>query len=183
MLNRNHSTPAAALAAGLFMLAFPAPAFEGRITATSTQGGDTVVLLYTVGTNALRLEVTGSDRPNPVDVLDLQTGTLTLFFPHNRRFVRLKSDSGGAHTSARVLAERLVRRCWARDAPNRTRAGRALRAARWLAPRGRHAAASPGRCRHVCHARDANDADAKRDDGNQGYRPENQSAGTGVRAV
>jgi hypothetical protein len=36
------------------------------------------------------LEVTGSDRPNPVDVLDRNTGELTLLFPHNRSFVRLK---------------------------------------------------------------------------------------------
>jgi hypothetical protein len=85
--------PAAALTAGLFILAFPAAAFEGRITAASIQGGQATTLLYTVGTNALRLEVTGSDRPNPVDVLDLRAGTLTLLFPHNRSFVRLPPAS------------------------------------------------------------------------------------------
>lgn len=68
---------------------YSAAAFEGRITAQSTQGGQVTSLLYTIGTNALRLEVTGSDRPNPVDVLDCNSGALTLLFPHNRSFVKL----------------------------------------------------------------------------------------------
>ncbi len=76
--------------AGLFLLASTASAFEGRIQTVTTQGAQTQSLLYTVATNALRIEVTGSDRPNPVDVLDLRTGTLTLLFPHNRSFVHLK---------------------------------------------------------------------------------------------
>ena len=89
MHTRNRLTPAAALAAGWFILASPAPAFEGRITAAATLGGETTALLYTVGTNTLRIEVTGSDRPNPVDVLDRNSGELTLLFPHNRSFVKL----------------------------------------------------------------------------------------------
>ena len=99
MHSKNPLAPAAALAAGLFILAFSAAAFEGRITAASTRGGQATALLYTVGTNSLRLEVTGSDRPNPVDVLDLRTGTLTLLFPHNRSFVRLPPASGPASAS------------------------------------------------------------------------------------
>ncbi len=79
-----------ALMAGLFLFTSPAGAFEGLIKAASTQGGQTTALLYTVGTNALRIEVTGSARPNPVDVLDRNSGQLTLLFPHNRSFVRLK---------------------------------------------------------------------------------------------
>jgi hypothetical protein len=90
MHTRNSIAPATALATGLFIFASLATAFEGRITATSTQGGQTTALLYTVGTNALRLEVIGSDRPNPVDILDRTSGELTLLFPHNRSFVRLK---------------------------------------------------------------------------------------------
>jgi hypothetical protein len=70
-------------------LASPGLAFEGHITATATQGGQASALLYTVGSNALRIEVTGSERPSPVDLLDLRTGSLTLLFPHNRSFVRL----------------------------------------------------------------------------------------------
>ena len=89
MLDKNSHSPAAALAAVLFILASPATAFEGQIKAAYTQGGQTTALLYTVGTHALRIEVTGSDRPNPVDVLDLPAGILTLLLPHNRSFVRL----------------------------------------------------------------------------------------------
>jgi hypothetical protein len=62
-------------------------AFEGRITAALTRGGRATPLLYTAGTNCLRVEVTASDRPNAVDLLDLPSGELTLLFPNNRRFV------------------------------------------------------------------------------------------------
>ena len=65
-------------------------AFEGRVHATVTQGNQTDGLLYTVGTNFLRVEMTATNWPNPVDVLDLKSGALTLLFPHNRSFVRLK---------------------------------------------------------------------------------------------
>jgi hypothetical protein len=65
-------------------------AFEGRINAVMTQGNETNALLYTVGTNFLRVEMTATNWPNPVDILDRQTGALTLLFSHNRSFVRLK---------------------------------------------------------------------------------------------
>ena len=73
-----------------FIFNFSLQAFEGRITAAVTQGGQTTAFRYTISTSALRLEATGSDRPNPVDALDLRTGTLALFSPHNRSFVYLK---------------------------------------------------------------------------------------------
>jgi hypothetical protein len=65
-------------------------AFEGRINAIITQGNQTQALLYTVGTNFLRVEMTATNWPNPVDILDRKSGALTLLFPHNRSFVRLK---------------------------------------------------------------------------------------------
>ncbi len=65
-------------------------AFEGTITASLARGGQATPLLYTVGTNALRVEVTAADRPYPVDILDRPSGALTLLFPGNRSFVRLK---------------------------------------------------------------------------------------------
>ena len=80
----------AAIAAGLFSLR-PAFAFEGRIQATLTRGGETEARLYTVGTNFLRVELTDTNRPNPVDVLELKSGQLALVFPNNRSFIRLKS--------------------------------------------------------------------------------------------
>ena len=66
------------------------PAFEGRIHATVTQGNQTDGLLFTVGTNFLRVEMAATNWPNPVDILDRNSGALTLLFPHNRSFVRLK---------------------------------------------------------------------------------------------
>ena len=75
-----------------------AVAFDGKIDIVITRGSETTPLLYTVGENFLRVEVIGSDRPNPIDIVDLKSGVLTLLFPHNRSFVRLKS--GAANTSA-----------------------------------------------------------------------------------
>jgi hypothetical protein len=80
----------AAIAAGLSSLR-PAFAFEGRIQATFTRGGETEAWAYTVGTNSLRVELTDTNRPNPVDVLELKSGQMTLVFPNNRSFIRLKS--------------------------------------------------------------------------------------------
>lgn len=71
-------------------------AFEGRINATITQGNQSQTLLYTVGTNFLRVEITGNNLPNPVDILDRNSGALTMLFPHNRSFMHLKSTSENA---------------------------------------------------------------------------------------
>lgn len=66
-------------------------AFEGRISASLSRGGETGHLLYTVGTNFLRIEQTDTNWPHPRNVLNLQSGQLTLIFPHNRSFLRLAS--------------------------------------------------------------------------------------------
>jgi len=71
-------------------LASTAVAFEGRIQAVMTQGNDTRTLLYTVGTDSLRVEMTATNWPNPVDIVDRNSGALTLLFPNNRSFVHLK---------------------------------------------------------------------------------------------
>src|ERR1017187_3175153 len=76
-----------------FFILHSALAFEGRITAALTRGGQATPLLYTAGTNCLRVEVAASDRPNPVDLLDWPSGEMTLLFPNNRSFVRLKQGS------------------------------------------------------------------------------------------
>jgi len=73
-----------------------ATAFEGRISAVLTQGSQTDALLYTVGTNFLRVEMTATNWPNPVDILDRKSGALMLLFPHNRSFVRLKAATENA---------------------------------------------------------------------------------------
>lgn len=72
-------------------------AFEGRIAATLSRGGDAQKLLYTVGTNALRVEQLDTNWPHARDIVNFQTGEITLLFPHNRSFVRLQnSGTGGA---------------------------------------------------------------------------------------
>jgi hypothetical protein len=88
-------------------LASTAVAFEGRIHAVMIQGNETNALLYTAGTDSLRVEmtVTNSDPsragwPNPVDILDRNSGTLTLLFPNNRSFVHLKPATDAATAAA-----------------------------------------------------------------------------------
>lgn len=71
-------------------------AFEGQIKATIIRGGETRTLLYTIGTNQLRVERGETDRPYPIDIVNLDSGDVTLLFPHNRSFVRLEADTAGA---------------------------------------------------------------------------------------
>ena len=73
-----------------FFILHSAFGFEGRINAVMTRGSQSDALLYTVGTNFLRVEMTATNWPNPVDILDRNSGELTLLFPNNRSFVRLK---------------------------------------------------------------------------------------------
>ena len=73
-----------------FVFCISTPAFEGRIHAVMTRGSQTDALLYTVGTNFLRVEMTATNWPNPVDILNRNSGELTMLFPNNRSFVRLK---------------------------------------------------------------------------------------------
>ena len=80
----------AATVVSSFFLLPSAFCFEGRINAELTQGNQTSTLLYTAGTNFLRVEMTATNWPNPVDILDRNSGELTLLFPNNRSFVRLK---------------------------------------------------------------------------------------------
>jgi hypothetical protein len=78
------------LALGHPLFAF---AFEGRIDAGVTQGSRISGLLYTASTNWLRVERTGTEQPHAWNLVDLQTGGLTLVFPHNRSFVQLPAPS------------------------------------------------------------------------------------------
>jgi hypothetical protein len=93
----NHFKLATAITGFALAIGTNALAFEGRINAVTTRGSQTDALLYTVGTNFLRVEMTAtnSDKsragwPNPVDILDRNSGELTLLFSNNRSFVRLK---------------------------------------------------------------------------------------------
>jgi hypothetical protein len=73
-----------------------AAAFEGRIQAVTTQGKETTPLLYTVGTNCLRIEVAVTNWPHAVNLVERSSDAMTLVFPHNRSFVRLKPAAENA---------------------------------------------------------------------------------------
>jgi hypothetical protein len=81
-----------------FLILPSAFAFEGRINAVTTRGGQADALLYTVGTNSLRVERTAANWPNPVDILDRNSGQLTLLFPNNRSFLRLQPAADAANS-------------------------------------------------------------------------------------
>jgi hypothetical protein len=70
-------------------------AFEGHIRAVGGRGSPTG-LLYTIGTNYLRVEMTETNFPNAIDVVDLKSGQLTLIQPMNRTFVRFNPASQSA---------------------------------------------------------------------------------------
>jgi hypothetical protein len=76
-------------------LIWPAEAgtFEGRINATLTRGGETQTLLYTIGTNQVRIERAETNWPHAKNIVNLDTGATTLLFPHNGTFVRLRQGS------------------------------------------------------------------------------------------
>jgi hypothetical protein len=63
-------------------------AFEGTINALVIQNGQTNLLFYTVATNLMRVVSPGS--ATTMDVIELRSGSVTLFFPGNRSFTHLK---------------------------------------------------------------------------------------------
>ena len=71
-------------------------AFEGRVYATITQGSETKSFLYTVGGNLVRIERTETNWPHAKNIITPNSGAVTLLFPHNRSFVRLKPASKNA---------------------------------------------------------------------------------------
>ena len=80
-------------AISVFFILRNAFAFEGSIEAILTRNGDVRTFVYTGGTNLLRIERGESDRPYARNILNRDTGELTLLFPHNRSFVRLKPQA------------------------------------------------------------------------------------------
>ncbi len=74
--------------------------FEGRISAVAGRAGTAAGLLYTVNANFLRVELTDTNFPNVIDVVDLSSGQITLIQPMNRTFLRfnpnpsLRNDAG-----------------------------------------------------------------------------------------
>jgi hypothetical protein len=84
----------AATIAVSFLIPHSAFAFEGHITASQNRNGDIQTIFYTFGTNALRIERGETNRPHARNLIALDTGAVTLLFPHNRSFVRLAASAG-----------------------------------------------------------------------------------------
>ncbi len=82
-------------AAVLFRVA-NAGAFEGRIQATLTRGGEAQTWIYSVGTNTIRIERNETNWPYAKNLVTLNTGEVTLLFPHNNSFVHLSPASENA---------------------------------------------------------------------------------------
>ncbi|MBU6409950.1 MAG: hypothetical protein KGR98_06145, partial [Verrucomicrobia bacterium] len=68
-------------------------AFQGGITVAVSQGGQTRHLLYTVGTNSLRVECTDAGYPYPRDIVNMRSGAIIILFPNNRSFMKLPGKS------------------------------------------------------------------------------------------
>jgi hypothetical protein len=89
-LSHIHVRLVLAMTGCLAAIASTGVAFEGRINAELTRGTETNALLYTVGPEQLRIAVTSTNWPHPVNIVELKSGAVTLVFLHNRSFVRLK---------------------------------------------------------------------------------------------
>src|ERR1041384_1151207 len=71
--------------------------FEGTLTARFIVGSYTNDFLYTRKADFLRIEST--DKPSDViNIVELDSGRLTLLFPHNSTFVRLDARSNSIPT-------------------------------------------------------------------------------------
>ncbi|HWC59382.1 MAG TPA: DUF4412 domain-containing protein [Verrucomicrobiae bacterium] len=88
--------PAFLIAAACLFCASDTVAFEGRIQATLTRGGEAQTWIYSVGTNTTRIERSETNWPYAKNLVTLNTGEVTLLFPHNNSFVQLPPASENA---------------------------------------------------------------------------------------
>jgi hypothetical protein len=93
MVHTRHSIIVAGLAVLAVVPSVSAKTFEGYIHASMTRGGPVTPLLYTVGTNCVRVEVLETNAPNAINLVDRSSGQVTLVFPNNRSFMRLASGA------------------------------------------------------------------------------------------
>ena len=68
--------------------------FEGQITTLLSRQGETQTILYTVGTNQMRIERAETNWPYAKNIVERESGAIILVLPHNRTFVRLKPAVG-----------------------------------------------------------------------------------------
>jgi hypothetical protein len=72
-----------------------AAAFEGRVEAVLTQNGASEALVFTIATNLVRVESMDTNRLHAWNVLDRETGALTLFSPQMGSYMQLRDASAG----------------------------------------------------------------------------------------
>ena len=70
-------------------------AFEGHVRATLTRGGEVETYLYTIGTNCLRVARGETNWPYTVNLVNRDSGAVTLLFANNRSFVNLPNSGTG----------------------------------------------------------------------------------------
>jgi len=73
--------------------------FEGHIFAEYGTGDSLTALKYTVSARHVRIELAAANTSEPIDLIDLQSNSITLLFPHNLTFTRLEPLPPGAATS------------------------------------------------------------------------------------
>jgi hypothetical protein len=85
----------------------PASGFEGAIRAWIGPANEPVELLYTVGTNFMRLERTGTNSAYAINVVDLRTGEITFIRPDNKSFMRLSTGDQNPASRPRLITPRV----------------------------------------------------------------------------
>jgi hypothetical protein len=75
--------------------------FKGTVSATLTRGGtDATQFLFTRKGNQLRIENTDKSKPEPINIVDLDAGKLTIIYPHNSTFVHVDLAKAPAQPGA-----------------------------------------------------------------------------------
>lgn len=80
-----------------------AAAFEGKIHAIGGRTGAISGLIYTVGTNCMRVEMTDTNFPNAIDLVALDSGEITLVQPMNHTFLRFNPNAAPVMLGGRPM--------------------------------------------------------------------------------
>jgi uncharacterized protein DUF4412 len=107
--------PALSIAAAIFSAALArnlcaadktAAPFEGTVSVTLTRAGIATQSLFTRKGNQLRVEYTDKSNPEPINIVDLAAGRMTIIYPHNSTFVHVDLMKAAAPPSAAQLPPR-----------------------------------------------------------------------------
>jgi hypothetical protein len=73
----------------MLLLQLSTHAFEGTIETSLTRGNHSETVVYTMGTNQMHIARKETDRPYTQNIINLDTGEITLLFPRNGSYMRL----------------------------------------------------------------------------------------------